>query len=198
MPTRPSAPLEIAAHECHLCPQERIDKWPTLKRHDPVPANPQPAAGIAARAMAAPERQSLSGRPQSRAARGGGDAGRPGSGAGRRRHRQNPRSDDENRPHPQHGPGASEPDPRGHLHQQGGARDEGARRPHGRPGGRGHAVDGHLPRHRREDAAPPRRAGRAEERLHHPGRRRPDPADETAVGGRAPRREAMAGADAGR
>ncbi len=36
-----------------------------------------------------------------------------------------------------------------------------ARRPDGRPGGRGHAVARHLPLHRREDSAPARRAGRA-------------------------------------
>ena len=48
-----------------------------------------------------------------------------------------------------------------HLHQQGGARDEGAHRRPDRRRGRGHAVAGHLPFHRRQDAAPPCRAGRA-------------------------------------
>ena len=63
--------------------------------------------------------------------------------------------------------------------------------------GRGHAVARHLPLDRREDPAPPRRAGRAEARFHHSRRRRPDPADEAAAGGREHRREALAGARAG-
>ena len=116
--------------------------------------------------------------PEQRA--GGRDAGRPGAGAGRRRHRQDAGADHPHRPHPRHRPGAAVRNPRRHLHQQGGARDEGPRRPDGRPGGRGHALARHLPRHRREDPAPPRRAGRAEERLHHPRRRRPDPAAQAA------------------
>ena len=35
------------------------------------------------------------------------------------------------------------------------------------------ALAGHLPLHRRPDPAPPRRTGRAEVHLHHPGHRRP-------------------------
>ena len=45
----------------------------------------------------------------------------------------------------------------------------------GRPGRRGHALARHLPLDRREDPAPPRRAGRAEVQLHHSRHRRPDP-----------------------
>jgi DNA helicase II / ATP-dependent DNA helicase PcrA len=41
--------------------------------------------------------------------------------------------------------------------------------------GRGDALAGHVPRHRREAPAPARRTGRAETELHHPGHRRPDP-----------------------
>ena len=52
---------------------------------------------------------------------------------------------------------------------------------HGRRRGRGHALARHLPLDRREDPAPPRRAGRAEARLHHPRHRRPDPADQAAA-----------------
>ena len=72
------------------------------------------------------------------------------------------------------------------------------RRPDGRPGGRGHAVARHLPLHRREDPAPPRRAGRPQERLHHPRRRRPDPPAQAVAGSREHRREALAGARARR
>ena len=85
-----------------------------------------------------------------------------------------------------------------HLHQQGGARDEGPGRPHRRRGGRGHALARHLPFDRRQDAAPPRRAGRAQEQFHHPRHRRPAAADEAADPRRRHRREKMAGADARR
>ena len=88
--------------------------------------------------------------------------------------------------------------PRRHLHQQGGARDEAPRRRHGRRRGRGHAVARHLPFDRREDPAPPCRAGRAQARFHHPRRRRSDPAAEAAARGREHRREALAGARARR
>ena len=157
-------------------------------------ASSQPAAGgIAARALArAPA--ALSRRAQPGAARGGGDAGRAGAGAGRRRNRENARADDPHRPHPQPGPGAAERNPGRHLHQQGRARDEGPRRPDGRPGGRGHALARHLPLDRRENPAPPRRDGRPEVELHHPRRRRPDPPDQAAAGSREARREALAGA----
>ena len=89
-------------------------------------------------------------------------------------------------------------DPGGHLHQQGRARDEAARRHHGRADRRGHAVARHLPFHRREDHPPPRRAGGPEARLHHPRRRRPDPAAQAVAGGRGHRREALARARARR
>ena len=63
--------------------------------------------------------------------------------------------------------------------------------------GRGHAVARHLPFDRREDSAPPCRAGRAEKRFHHPRRRRPDPAAQAASRSREHRREALARARAG-
>ena len=43
--------------------------------------------------------------------------------------------------------------------------------------GRGHAVARHLPLHRRQDPAPPRRTRRPEVGFHHPRHRRPDPPD---------------------
>jgi len=52
-----------------------------------------------------------------------------------------------------HRPVAAIRDSRRHLHQQGGARDEGAGRHHGRPSGRGHAMARNLPCHRGEDPA---------------------------------------------
>ena len=69
-----------------------------------------------------------------------------------------------------------------------------AHRPAGRRGGRGHALARHLPLHRREAPAPPRRTRRAQMRLHHPRHRRrraPHPPDHP---GRRPRRQALAGA----
>ena len=157
---------------------------------------PRPAALPRARAGGC-GRRALSRRAQPGAAAGGGDARRAGAGAGRRRHRQDPGADHAHRPHPRHRPGAAGRNPRRHLHQQGGARDEAARRRDGRRRGRGHAVARHLPLDRREDPAPPRRAGGAQARLHHPRRRRPDPADQAAARGREHRREALAGARAG-
>ena len=67
----------------------RIATQPSLPHHG-VPDH-QPAAG-AARARAAATPQYLAG-SQCRTARGGGNAGRTGAGAGRRRHRQNPGAD---------------------------------------------------------------------------------------------------------
>ena len=79
-----------------------------------------------------------------------------------------------------------EPAPRRDLHQQGRARDEGARRRPRRRHRRGHAVARHVPLDRRQDPAPARRARRPEVRLHHPRHRRPDPPDEAGDrGGRA-------------
>ena len=138
----------------------------------------------------------LSRRPQPRAAPGGGDTGRPGAGAGRRRHRQDPGADHAHRPHHQHGAGAPFRDPGGDLHQQGGAGDEDAGRADDGPGGRGHAVARDLSFHRRQGSATARRAGEPQVRLHHPRRRRPDPRDEAAAGRRGHRREALAGARA--
>ncbi len=85
-------------------------------------------------------------------------------------------------------------DPRRHLHQQGGARDEAPHRHAGRRGGRGHALARHLPLDRRQAAAPSRRTRRAALRLHHPRHRRPDPPDQAADPGRGSRRQALAGA----
>ena len=79
---------------------------PSKLPHHGVPEHQPAAGGIAARARAAAGPQYLA-RAQSRAARGGGDAGRPGAGAGRRRHRQDPRADHAHRPHPEPGPRAA-------------------------------------------------------------------------------------------
>ena len=140
----------------------------------------------------------ISGRAQSRAARGGGNPRWPGAGAGRRRHRQNPCADLADRPHPQHGPRPPRRNPLGDLHQQGGARDEAAARPHARPGRRGHAVARHLSLDRRTHPAHPCRTGAVEIQFHRARRRRPDPAAEAIARGRQYRRQALAGADAGR
>ena len=161
-----------------------------------VPPMPQPG-GIAARARAAAGAPYLNDLNPGAAA-GGGDARRAGAGAGRRRNRQDPRADHAHRAHPGDRTGTAERNPRGHLHQQGRARDEAARRHHGRADRRGHAVARHLPFHRREDHPPPRRAGGPEARLHHPRRRRPDPSAQAAAGGGGHRREALARARAGR
>ena len=139
-------------------------------------------------------RRGLSGRSQPRTARGGRDPGRPGAGAGRRWNRQNPCPDNADRPHPQPRPRPAARNSVRHLHQQGGARDETARRPDGRPDRRGHALARHLPFDRRENPAPPCRNGRPEKQLHHSGHRRPDPRRQTAAGSREARRETMAGA----
>jgi len=135
----------------------------------------------------------LSGRPQPGAARGGRDPRRPGPGARRRRHRQDPCADHPHRPYPLSRPRPALRHPRRHLHQQGGARNAHPHRHHGGPGGRRHAVARHLPLHRRQDPAPPCRDGRPQERLHHPGHRRPDPSPEAVDRGRGHRREALAG-----
>ena len=176
---------------------------PTASRH---PSGRTVAPATRRNARARPRRDrgararagggALSRRPQSGAARGGRDARRPGAGAGRRRHRQDPRADHPHRAHPVARRRASLGDPLRHLHQQGGARDEAARRRDGRADRRGHAVARHLPLDRREDPAPPRRTGRAEARLHHPGHRRPDPPAEADARGGEHRREALAGARA--
>ena len=64
--------------------------------------------------------------------------------------------------------------------------------------GRGHALARHLPFDRRPDAAPPCRAGRAQEQFHDPRHRRPAPPAEAADRRRRHRREALAGAPARR
>ena len=89
-------------------------------------------------------------------------------------------------------------DPGRDLHQQGRARDEGAHRRAGRRRGRGHAVARHLPRHRRQDPAPARRAGRPEVGLHHPRHRRPDPPHQAGDRERGPGQGPLAGAPARR
>jgi hypothetical protein len=150
------------------------------------------------RACAGGGRSAISYRPQSGATRGGGLAGRAGSGAGRRRHRQDPRADHAHRPHPEPGPGAAARNPVGDLHQQGGARDEAPPRPHARPGRGRHAVARHLPLDRRPDPAYPRRTGATQIQFHRARRRRSGPAAETVAASRKHRRQALAGADAGR
>ena len=129
-------------------------------------APPRQPGGIAARAMAARHGHNgdaaLSRRAEPRAAAGGRDhRGRrcwcwPAP-APARRACSPPASPISCR----HRPRLPLADPRRHLHQQGGARDEAARRPAGRRSGRGHAVARHLPLDRRQAAAPPRRARRA-------------------------------------
>ena len=88
--------------------------------------------------------------------------------------------------------------PVGDLHQQGRARDEAAARPDARPGRRRHAVARHLPLDRRPHPAHPRRTGAAQIQFHRARRRRPGPAAEAAAAGREHRRQALAGAHAGR
>ncbi len=162
-----------------------------------TPSRLLPAPRSRAQAMAA-RGGALSGRSEPGAARGGRGAGRAGADAGRRRHRQDQGADHPDRASAAHRPRPAERNPRRHLHQQGGARDEGAGGAAAGPDGRGDALARHLPRHRREAAAPPCRTGRAEVELHHPRHRRPGPAAEAADPGREHRREALAGADAGR
>ena len=88
--------------------------------------------------------------------------------------------------------------PVGDLHQQGRARDETPPRPHARPGRRRHAVARHLPLDRRAHPALSCRAGAAEIQFHRARCRRPDPAAQAIAGRRQHRRQALAGADAGR
>ena len=154
------------------------------------------AAGRDCRPRAGGDVCALSPGPQSRAAAGGGDAGGSGAGARRRGHRQDPRADDAHRPHPRHRTRARRRHPGGHLHQQGRAGNETARRRHGRADRGGHALAGHVPFDRREDSPPPCRVGRPEARLHHPRPGRSDPPAQAAVGSGEHRREAMARARA--
>ncbi len=91
---------------------------------------------------------------------------------------------------------AAERNPRRDLHQQGGARNEGARRRAYRRRGRGNAVARHIPFHRHAHSAPPRRACGAVAQLHHPRRGRPGPAHQAAHPGGEARREALARAAA--
>ena len=150
------------------------------------------------RACAGRGRPAISQRAQSRTARRGRDAGRTGSGAGRRRHRQDPRADHADRPHPEPGPGAAAGNPVGDLHQQGRARDEAPPRPDARPGRGRHAVARHLPLDRRTHPALPRRTGAAQIQFHRARRRRSGAAAQAAAAGREHRRQALAGAHAGR
>ena len=147
-------------------------------------------AGAARRRVHGPSRGAERG-----AAPGGHPRGRPAAGAGRRRHRQDPRADHADRPSVDHRPRPAVADPGRHLHQQGGARDARPGRQPDRRRGRRH-VARHLPRHRRAHPAPPCRAGRPEEQFHHPRHRRPDAPDQAAAAGRGHRRQEMAGARA--
>ena len=123
-------------------------------------------------ARAGARRGGLFRRAQCGTARGRRSARRAGAGARRRRDRQDARAHHAHCPYPVLGAGARLADPRRHLHQQGRAGDEGPHRRAGRRRGRRHAVARHLPRHRRQDPAPPQRAGGPEIRLHDPRRRR--------------------------
>ena len=151
-----------------------------------------------------PEPPYLAG-PQSAAARGGADDRGAGAGPCRRRHRQDRRADRPARPSDRHPPRLAEPDPRRHLHQQGRARNEGARRRIVRRRGRGHAVARHLPLGRRADAAQPRRARRPPVQLHHPRHRRSaarpqaaDPGRRTSTRSAGPRVSSPGSSTAGR
>ena len=130
-------------------------------------------------------------RSEPRATCGGGGGGRPGAGAGRRRHRQDAGADHAAGAHPRHRPRQAMGAAGCHLHQQGGARDARADHPPGRVGRRRPSLARHLPLGRRTDSPPPRRAGRAEVELHHPGCRRPGAAAETADRGGEHRRQAL-------
>ena len=171
---------------------------PATARFMTVPTRrlPRPAASRRGRAPRWRRRTSTTSIPNSAKAVESLDGA--GAGAGRRRNRQDPGPDHPHRPYPQPRPGPAGRNPRRHLHQQGGARDEAARRRHGRPDCRGHAVAWHLPFDRRQDPAPARRTGRAEAGFHHSRHRRPDPAAEAAAAGRGHRRKALAGAGVGR
>ncbi len=135
------------------------------------------------------------GRAEHRATAGGRPRGRSPAGAGWRRHRQDPRADHADRSPVDNRPCPHLADPGRHLHQQGGARDA---RPRGKPDRRRRRrhVAGHLPCHRRARAAPPRRAGRSQEQLHHPRYRRPDAPDQAVAAGGEHRRQEMASAGA--
>ena len=170
---------------------------PSKLPHHGVPEHQPAAGGIAARARAAAGPQYLNGlNPEQRDAVV--DAGRPGSGAGRRRHRQDARADHADRPHPEPGPRAPAGNPVGDLHQQGRARDEAAARPDARPGRGRHAVARHLPLDRRPHPALPRRTGAAQIQFHRARCRRSGAAAQAAAAGREHRRQALAGAHAGR
>ena len=93
-------------------------------RPDDAPA-PR-SGGIAARAMGG-RGEGVPRAPEPGAAARRRDDRRAGAGARRRRHRQDARADHPHRPSPRHRPRQALGDPRRHLHQQGGARDEGPR-----------------------------------------------------------------------
>ncbi len=170
---------------------------PNRLSHPGVPDHQPAAGGIAARARAA-SYAAISRGAQCRAARGGRGPGRTGAGAGRRRHRQDPGADLAHRAYSQPGPRAPRRNPLGDLHQQGRARDEAAARPDARPGRGGHAMARHLSLHRRTHPAHPRRTGAVEIQFHRIGCGRPDPPAQAVAAGREYRRQALAGADAGR
>ena len=136
--------------------------------------------------------------PEPAAARGGADDRRPGAGPRRRGHGQDRRADRPARPPDRHPQGLAQPDPRRDLHQQGRARDEGARVRNLRRRDRGHALARHLPLGRRADAPQPCRARRPPVQFHHPRHRRPAARAQAADQRRQPRREALARAPARR
>ena len=141
--------------------------------------------------------RALSRRPQRPAARGGGGDRGASIGPRRRRHRQDPGIDHQARPYRGIRPGVAEPDPRGDLHQQGGARDARSRRRADRRCGRW-AVDRHLPRSGGTHAQTARGGGGAPPGLHHPRRRRPDPPGQVSGRGCQHRFEPLARAVAAR
>ena len=136
---------------------------------------------------------SLSRRPQRQAARGRrGDRGAA-PGAGRGRHRQDAGIDYQARPYRDVGARLAEPDPRRDLHQQGGARDARQGRRTDRRCGR-RTVDRHLSRAGGTYPAAARGSGGTSPGLHHPRRRRSDPAGQVPRGSSRYRFESLAGA----
>ncbi len=101
---------------------------------------------------------------------------------GRRRQRQDARLDPPHRASVVRAEGPPGGDPRGHLHQQGGGRAEGARGEAGRPR-RGAALGGHLPRRGCAHPAARGRGARAQPGVRHLRRRGPARGGEALVSG---------------
>ena len=127
-------------------------KWPNRKSCPPVQRLGAACAGRHCGACAGGARRALSRRFESRTTRSGGDFGRAGAGFGRRGNRKNPCPYNAHSAHFESRPRAAGGNSGGDLHQQGGARDEAARRPDGRANRRGNAVAWHFPLDRRENS----------------------------------------------